>query len=151
MSNKPSGTNTTLEIVRRFSSTVIDCAESEDSIESNYRLRTARAKREYEEGLSGLEASHQGSLAEAQSVLHNRTERAKDLYNQRGSRIEEAHSNALNKSNTSLETERGRKISEVQAKTLEAKRKNETALSQAKKIQTEIDIVLQKHVQEFKI
>ncbi|MEC7357650.1 MAG: FtsK/SpoIIIE domain-containing protein [Verrucomicrobiota bacterium] len=151
MSNNPSGTNTTLEIVRRFSSTVIDCAEREDSIESNYRLRTARAKREYEEGLSDLEASHQGSLAEAQSVLHNRRERAKDRYNKRGSRIEEAHSNALNKSNTTLETERGRKISEVQAKTLEAKRKNETALSEAKKIQTEIDTVLEHHVHEFKL
>ena len=50
MSNKPSRINTTLEMIRRFSSTVIDCAERENAIESNFRLRTARAKREYEEG-----------------------------------------------------------------------------------------------------
>lgn len=150
MSNKPSGINTTLEIIRRFSSTVIDCAERENLIESNYRLRTARAKREYEEGLSDLDALNQGNLAEAQSILHNHTERAKDLYNKRESRIEEAHSNALNKSSDTLETERGRKISEVQAKTLKAKRENENELSEAKKIQVEIDNVLAKHVLEFK-
>ena len=142
MSNKPSGINTTLEIIRRFSSTVIDCAERENLIESNYRLRTARAKREYEEGLSDLDALNQGNLAEAQSILHNHTERAKDLYNKRESRIEKAHSNALNKSSDTLETERGRKISEVQAKTLKAKRENENELSEAKKIQVEIDNVL---------
>ncbi|MEO1859470.1 MAG: hypothetical protein ABGZ19_06215, partial [Verrucomicrobiales bacterium] len=70
MSNKPSGINTTLKIIRRFSSAVIDCADRENSIENNYRLRTARAKREYEEGRSDLDALHQGSLAEAQSILH---------------------------------------------------------------------------------
>ena len=138
MSNKPSGINTTLEMIRRFSSTVIDCAESENAIESNFRLRTARAKREYEEGLSDLDALHQGNLAEAQSILHNHTERANTLYNNRQSRIEEAHSNALSQSSNTLENERGRKISAVQAKTLKAKRKNENELSEAKKLQYEI-------------
>ncbi|MDE0570296.1 MAG: hypothetical protein OSB44_06405 [Verrucomicrobiales bacterium] len=150
MSNKPSGINATLEIIRRFSSAVIDCADRENSIESNYRLKTARAKREYEEGLSDLDALHQGSLAEAQSILHNHTERGKGLYNNRESRIEEAYSNALTQSSDTLKTERGRKISEVQGKALEAKRKNESALSEAKKIQIEIDNVSKKHVHEFK-
>jgi len=150
VSNKPSGINTTLKIIRRFSSAVIDCADRENSIENNYRLRTARAKREYEEGRSDLDALHQGSLAEAQSILHNHTERAKALYNNRESRIEEAYSNALNQSSDTLETQRGRKISEVQAKTLEAKRKNESALSEAKETQVRIDNVSKKHVHEFK-
>ena len=150
MSNKPSGINTTLEMIRRFSSTVIDCAERENAIESNFRLRTARAKREYEEGLSDLDALHQGNLAEAQSILHNHTERAKTLYNNRQSRIEEAHSNALSQSSNTLENERGRKISAVQAKTLKAKRKNENELSEAKKLQNEIGNVLGKHIDEFK-
>ena len=150
MSNKPSGINTTLEMIRRFSSTVIDCAESENAIESNFRLRTARAKREYEEGLSDLDALHQGNLAEAQSILHNHTERAKTLYNNRQSRIEEAYSNALSQSSNTLENERGRKISAVQAKTLEAKRKNENELSEAKKLQNEISNILGNHIREFK-
>jgi len=126
-SNRPSGINNTLEIIRRFSSTVSGCAERENSIESDVRLRTARAKRECEEQISDLEASHQGNLAKAQSIFHNQSEGAKDFYRDRELRIEGAYSNALTQTSDTLETERGRKISEVQAKTLEAKRKNENA------------------------
>ena len=150
MSNQPSGINTALERVRQFSSAVTDCAERENAIESDLRLRTARAKRVYEEALSDLDTLHKGKLAEAQSNLHNDTERANDLYKNRESRIERAYSNALNQSSDSLETERGRKISAVQAKTLEAKRKKENELSEAKKTQTEIDNILSNHINEFK-
>ena len=150
MSNRPSGINNTLEIIRRFSSTVSGCAERENSIESDVRLRTARAKREYEEQISDLEASHQGNLAKAQSIFHNQSEGAKDFYRDRELRIEGAYSNALTQTSDTLETERGRKISEVQAKTLEAKRKNENALSEAKTLQAEIINILEKHIHEFK-
>ena len=150
MSNQPSGINTALERVRQFSSAVTDCAEREIAIESDLRLRTARAKRVYEEALSDLDTLHKGKLAEAQSNLHNHTERANAIHESRKARIEEAYSNALSKSSDSLETERGRKISEVQAKTLEAKRKKENELSEAKKTQTEIDNILSNHINEFK-
>jgi len=150
VSNKPSGINTTLEIVSRFSAAVTDCAERENSLESNFRLRTARAKRVYEEELADLDASYKGKLAEAQSKLHNDTERTNALHKSRESHIERAYSNALNQSSDSLETERGRKISEVQAKTLEAKRKKENELSEAKKVQAETDSILSNHIHEFK-
>ena len=72
MSERPSGVHATLEMIRRLKATITDCISREENVESNYRLKTARAKREHEEASSIIDTNLQNILAEEQSSLHNK-------------------------------------------------------------------------------
>jgi S-DNA-T family DNA segregation ATPase FtsK/SpoIIIE len=129
VSKPPSGVPFTLDTVRRLKTAVTDAISSEEEIERSHRLECARVKRKRDEKVSCLDDENNNLLANQQSILHNASNSAEAKRQRRSEWIECAADNARKQITETVEGQKGRRISKVQAQTLQGKRKYDTDLT----------------------
>ena len=70
MNDSPSGISETLKMISSLESVIKETVEQEEAIQSQYRLVSARARREHDESLESIDSDYKNSLAEIQSKFH---------------------------------------------------------------------------------
>ena len=150
MNKNLSDIHSTLDTVKRLKTAVAEAVSREEEIEKDYRIGCARAKREHEERIAGIEADHSTRLAAAQSALHHCSQTAEANYQRRNQWIENAAGNAHRQVTEAVEGQKGSRISQVQAQTLKSKRQCETDLSDSRKAIASLENNLLAHKKAYR-
>ena len=103
MSDSPSGISETIKMISSLESVIKETVEQEEAIQSQYRLVSARARREHDESLESIDSDYKNSLAEIQSKFHRINSDTEDFYKQRNKWIERAYSHSIERLNKNYE------------------------------------------------
>jgi len=144
VSDSPSGISETIKMISSLESVIKETVEQEEAIQSQYRLVSARARREHDESLESIDSDYKNSLAEIQSKFHRINSDTEDFYKQRNKWIERAYSHSIERLNKNYEAKKNKSISEIQFKTLTFKRNHEDRISEIHQHQASVESILEK-------